>query len=118
MERQILGVLSEIADLRIHGTTHEQPIARFAAEAAHLVPTASQASFLAATIRDRVVASDWLISIDANRYSVPFHLVGRTVDVSVEGGDLTVRFAGTLVAEHRIALDVVDALAARGGERK
>jgi hypothetical protein len=30
-------------------------------------------------VRDRVVAEDWLVSIDSNRYSVPCRLIGKTV---------------------------------------
>ncbi len=92
----------EIADLRLHGTTHEQPIARFVAEAHQLVPTASQPSFLAATIRDRIVAEDWLVSIDANRYSVPFTLIGKTVQVVRVGGSWQIRHRGRVVAEHAV----------------
>ena len=92
----------EIADLRIHGTTHEQPIARFAVEASHLTPTASQPSFLAATIRDRIVAEDWLVAIDGNRYSVPFTLIGKTVQVVRVGGSWQIRHRGQLVAEHAV----------------
>lgn len=32
-------------------------------------------------MRDRVVADDWLVAIDANRYSVPCRLIGKTVQV-------------------------------------
>lgn len=32
-------------------------------------------------VRDRVVADDWLVSLDANRYSVPFALIGKTLQV-------------------------------------
>ena len=92
----------EIADLRIRGTTHEQPIVRFAAEAQHMVPTASHPSFLAATIRDRVVAEDWLVSIDGNRYSVPFTLIGRVVQVVRVGGAWQIRHRAQLVAEHTV----------------
>jgi transposase len=92
----------EIADLRTHGTTHQRPIDRFVEEAAHLVPTAAQASFLAATVRERVVASDWLVAIDANRYSVPFPLIGKTVQVVRVGGSWQIRHRGVLVAEHAV----------------
>jgi transposase len=57
----------EVADLRIHGTTHQRPIERFAEEALALVPTAGQPSFLQAMVRERVVADDWLVSIEGNR---------------------------------------------------
>lgn len=40
----------EVADMRVHGTTHQRPIERFTLEAAALVPTAGQASFLQAML--------------------------------------------------------------------
>ena len=99
---QLLAWQREIADLRVHGTTHEQPIVRFAEELKHLVPTGSQASFLAAMVRDRVVADDWLVSIDANRYSVPFRLIGQTVQVVREGDRWVIRHRSRIVAEHAV----------------
>jgi len=92
----------EVADLRVHGTTHQRPIDRFAEEIAALVPTAGQASFLEAMVRHRVVAADWLVSIDANRYSVPCRLIGKTVQVVRSGGTWQIRYRGELVAEHPV----------------
>ena len=92
----------EVADVRVHGTTHQRPIDRFADEARALMPTASHASFLQAMVRDRVVADDWLVSIDGNRYSVPFVLIGKTVQVVREGGSWVIRHRGAVVAEHAV----------------
>ena len=92
----------EIADVRVHGTTHERPIDRFVDEARALAPTAGHASFLQAMVRERVVADDWLVSIDGNRYSVPFVLIGKTVQVVREGGAWVVRHRGAVVAEHPV----------------
>lgn len=92
----------EIADLRIHGTTHQPPIERFAAEAGALIPYAGRRSFLAAMVRERKVAEDWLVSIDANRYSVPFALIGKTVQISREADRWVIRHAGRIVAEHEV----------------
>lgn len=100
--RQLAAWQVEIADLRIHGTTHQRPIDRFADEAAVLVPTAGQPSFLQAMVRQRVVADDWLISIDGNRYSVPFGLIGRTVEIVRVGGQWLIRHHGRQVAEHPV----------------
>ena len=99
---QLLQWLQTAADVRVHGTTHQRPIERFAEEAAALVPTASQASFLQAMVRDRVVADDWRVSIDANRYSVPCRLIGKTVQVVRAGGLWQIRYRGELVAEHPV----------------
>jgi transposase len=99
---QLAVWLLEVADVRIHGTTHQQPITRFALESPALVPTAGQASFLDAMVRDRVVAEDWLVSIDANRYSVPWRLIGKTVQVVRAGGAWQIRYRGQMVAEHPV----------------
>jgi transposase len=99
---QLLAWQREIADERIHGTTHERPIERFAAEAAHLVSTATQPSFMAAMVRERVVADDWLVSIGGNRYSVPCRLVGQTVQVVREADCWVIRHRGQVVAEHAV----------------
>lgn len=42
---QIAAWMREIADVRVHGTTHERPIDRFAAEAVALVATAATPRF-------------------------------------------------------------------------
>jgi transposase len=91
-----------VADERNHGTTHQRPIERFKDEAAALVPTAGQPSFLAAMVRERVVAQDWLVSMEGNRYSVPFALIGQAVQVVREGGHWMVRHRGQLVAQHPV----------------
>ena len=93
---------AEIADLRVHGTTHEVPRERFGREAALLTPVAGRAGFLDALVRRRVVAGDWLISIDTNRYSVPWRLIGATVEVVRSGECWQIRHRGNLVAEHPV----------------
>jgi transposase len=99
---QLAAWQATVADERIHGTTHQRPIDRFKDEAAALMPTAGQASFLAAMVRDRVVADDWLVSIEGNRYSVPFALIGQTVQVVRQGGSWVIRHRGRVVAEHPV----------------
>lgn len=89
-----------IADQRVHGTTHERPIDRFARERGCLVPTAAQPSFRLEVCQQRVVATDFLVSLDANRYSVPFRLIGRTVEVQRREGRVVIRHRGAIVAEH------------------
>ncbi len=103
LESHLVGWMREVADVRIHGTTHERPIDSFEREKAELLPIGNHPSYLRTRRLTRKVTGDCRIEFETNRYSVPFHLVGRTVDVVVEGGDLTVRFGGALVAEHRIA---------------
>lgn len=99
---QLRGWLAEVADLRVHGTTHEQPIARFAREAGALVRTLDRPSFFQALRRSRVVAEDWLVAIDANRYSVPWRLIGKTVEVVRVGDTWQISHQGQVVAEHAV----------------
>ncbi|WP_318770919.1 Mu transposase domain-containing protein [Tepidimonas sp.] len=65
-------------------------------------PRAGHPSFLQAMVRDRVVAADWLVSIDGNRYSVPFALIGKMVQVVRQGGSWVIRHRGAVVAEHPV----------------
>jgi hypothetical protein len=89
-----------IADLRIHGTTHQRPIDRFGEETSALLPSAGQGPFAERRHVARIVAEDYLVSFQSNRYSVPFGLIGKTVDVIPVGATLRVEYDGTLVAEH------------------
>jgi len=99
---QLAAWQATVADERIHGTTHQRPIERFKDEAAALTPTAGQPSYLAAMVRERVVADDWLVSIEGNRYSVPFALIGQTVQVVRQGGHWVVRHRSAVVAQHAV----------------
>lgn len=99
---QLADWQADVADLRTHGTTHQRPIERFCEEARALAPVAGHPSFLQAMVRDRVVAEDWLVSIDANRYSVPFALIGKIVQVVRQGGSWVIRHRGAVVAEHPV----------------
>ena len=92
----------EIADVRVHGTTGELPIVRFADEAAALRPLGGRAPF--GQLRDlvRKVRPDCVIDLDTNSYSVPWRLVGETVQVVVLAGRVIVRHAGEVVADHPV----------------
>ncbi|MDH5319305.1 MAG: IS21 family transposase [Nitrospira sp.] len=68
-----------IADQRVHGTTHERPIARFARET--LTPLGARAPYRYERERIRRVPTDALVAIGAARYSVPVQYVGTTVTV-------------------------------------
>ena len=92
----------EVADQRVHGTTGEMPAVRFAAEAGALRPLGGRAPF--GQLRDlvRKVQADCAIDLDANSYSVPWQLIGESVQVVVLGGRVIVRHAGQVVADHPV----------------
>ncbi|MGH2621257.1 MAG: IS21 family transposase [Anaerolineales bacterium] len=99
-DEQLAEWTATIADLRLHGTTHERPIDRFQREKASLVVTASQPPFRLEMSLLRVVANDYLVTLDTNRYSVPFRLLGRSVEVKRREGRVLILCQGELVAEH------------------
>jgi transposase len=100
LDEQLRQWMTEIADQRIHGTTHERPIDRFGEEHRHLVSTAGHPSFRLEARQPRVVAEDYLVSFETNRYSVPFTLIGQAVEVLRGAGRLLIFHRGTVVAEH------------------
>jgi hypothetical protein len=94
--------MAEIADVRIHGTTQERPIDRFAKEAKHLIPLGNQVSYLKVRRLERKVHGDCRVELDTNHYSVPYQLVGQWVNLEVVAGELTALWRGKVVAEHDI----------------
>jgi hypothetical protein len=60
---------AEIADQRVHGTTHERPLDRFTHE--QLTPLGTRPPYHYERVRLRQVANDALVAVGAARYSVP-----------------------------------------------
>ncbi len=48
------------------------------------------------------MASDYLVSVDTNRYSVPFTLIGRSIEVRRRDGWLEMRHRGEVIASHPV----------------
>jgi len=93
--------MREIADRRIHGTTGEAPMARFAREeAAALRPLDGRPPFGQTRELIRRVRSDATVEVDTNSYSVPWRLIGETVAVTAAAGRIVVRHGGGEVADH------------------
>jgi transposase len=91
----------DIANARMHGTTEEAPMVRFERDEAHrLKPLRGRPAF--GSLRDlvRVVGNDCAIELDGNSYSVPWHLIGERVAVTVSAGKVRIRHGGRQVATH------------------
>jgi len=91
----------EVADLRIHGTTHERPIDRFARE--QLTPLGSRPPYRYERVRLRRVANDALVAVGAARYSVPVEYVGLLVSVHESTDHYEIFHQDRLVARHQKA---------------
>lgn len=94
--------MAEIADKRIHGTTHERPIDRFEHEKGALTALGSHISYLKVRRQKRKVHGDCHVELDTNKYSVPHYLVGQEVHLVIIAGEMTVFWHGDPVAEHTL----------------
>ena len=89
------------ADQRVHGTTHEQPLARFERdEKTALRPLPSPVMPVRVRRVSRRVANDCFVDVDTIRYSVPHTLVKRYVDVLVGDHDVVIFHGSGEVARH------------------
>jgi transposase len=94
----------DVANTRVHGTTGEGPMIRFARdEAAALKPLADRPPFRACRTLERRVRNDCAVEIDGNAYSVPWRLIGERVEVIVAAGQVRVRHGTREVAVHTLA---------------
>lgn len=99
LEAHLAWWLREVADMRVHGTTGETPIARFGKEAPALQPLEGRTTFQPIRECVRRVHADACIELETNRYSVPWRLIGETVTVLVSE-QVRIVHAGQEVAEH------------------
>ena len=101
LEAHLAEWTREVADARVHGTTGEAPMARFARdEAGALRPLPGRGPFLAARELSRRVGADCAVEIDTNAYSVPWRLIGERVHVLVTAKTVTIVHAGVEIACH------------------
>lgn len=87
----------QIANIRLHSTTGQRPVERFAPQAMRALPD------LLPDCRDQALAkvhSDFSIRFDGNTYTVPPWLIGKTVTVKADHHQVTCYFKEKTVATH------------------
>lgn len=87
-----------VADRRVHGTTHERPIDRFAREG--LTPLGARPPYRYERVRVRRVPTDALVALAAARYSVPVRYVGTTVTIHETGHHYEIFHGAHCIARH------------------
>jgi transposase len=90
--------IREVADQRIHGTTHEMPAVRFRQE--NLQPVSGRPPYVLQVWQMRRVATDCLVSYDTSRYSVPWKYVHQTVELQERGGQISIYHQGVLLTTY------------------
>lgn len=89
-----------VANERVHGTTHEQPKARWETERPHLEPLNDRAPYPHSDEELRRVARDAYVSWQGSRYSVPWLYVGKEVLVRERGSRVEIHYGAERVAVH------------------
>lgn len=91
--------LETIANVRIHGQTHQTPLELFEQEKLQLKPV-SALPYDVATVRSLPVNSRFRVLLETNRYSVPAHLAGATLVAKIYPERLALYHQDQCVAEH------------------
>jgi transposase len=89
--------LDTVANVRVHGETHRQPLELFAQE--KLLPLHPQ-PYAVARIEDLRASSRFRITVDTNHYSVPARYARQVLQVHIYPERLLVYHQGQLIAEH------------------
>jgi transposase len=98
----VLGWLRETADVRVHGTTHERPCDRWAAEQAALTPLGTRAPFDTSYLSQRLVSREGVLSYRGIRIEVPPEHAGRVVLVKESEDQLRVYVDAECVVAHPV----------------
>src|SRR5437764_3270222 len=91
--------LDTIANLRIHGETHQRPIDLFEQECSHFRPLNPDPYDLAHTSTS-IASSQFRITLDTNQYSVPASYAHRRVTVKAYPDRVCIYFDNQLIARH------------------
>ena len=89
----------EIANLRIHGETHQRPVDLLQSERAQLKTPNANPYDLARVLTQRA-SPQFRVRIDTNRYSVPAEYAGRLLTVKLWPDRLCVYHQDQLIARH------------------
>ena len=100
LNAQLRAWVWEIANQRVHGTTHEQVAARWDADQLGLQPLDGRPPYPYIDDELRKVARDAYVSWQGSRYSVPWQYAGRSVWVRECGRDVEVQFGRERIAIH------------------
>lgn len=104
LRQQLRVWTAEVANRRIHGTTHRVVWEAWQEERGHLQSTAGRLPFPYGPELVRRVGRDAYVSYRSNRYSVPWTAAGQEVTLRESGGQLEIRQHGERLAAHPLCL--------------
>lgn len=92
--------IAEVANQRVHGTTHAQVLLRFDEDQFAMQPVNGRPDYPYVDDELRKVARDAYVSWRGSRYSVPWQYAGKEVWVCEWEGDIEVRHGAERIALH------------------
>lgn len=101
LNRQVARWVGAVADLRIHGTTHERPADRRAADVAACTPYPAERRFWYGEAMERPVYPDGYIRWDGHCWAVGFAWIGQTVILQRRpSGGVVIRYGDQILREY------------------
>jgi len=100
LNAQLRAWVWEVANQRVHGTTHEQVAACWGGDQLSLQPLDGRPPYPYIDDELRKVARDAYVSWQGSRYSVPWEYAGRSVWVRERGHDVEVQYGRERIAIH------------------
>jgi transposase len=97
---QLRWWVAEVANQRVHGTTHEQVMIRWEADRADMSPVTGRLPYPYMDDEQRKVARDAYVSWKGSRYSVPWSYAGKEVWVRDHGPSVEIRYSAERIAVH------------------
>ncbi len=91
--------LETVANVRIHGETRKKPVELFEAERPCLLPLPIN-DFDIASVNPQRASSQFRITLDTNRYSVPAEHAGRALTVKTDPERICIYAGDNLIARH------------------
>lgn len=100
VQKEVRRWLTEIADVRIHGTTRERPIDLFEREERQVMKPLPPVRFEIVVWKHAKVHPDSHVVFERRFYSVPFRFIGQTVAIRAKGSSITIYANEERVATH------------------
>jgi transposase len=91
--------LETIANVRIHGETHQRPVDLFKAEQPHLRPL-NPLPYDIGCIKSQRASKQFRVALDSNRYSVPAEFASQRVTVKTYPDRVCIYHQDQLIARH------------------
>lgn len=103
LRAQLRVWLWDVANRRLHGTTHQVVVEAWQMERPHLQTLDGRIAFPYVPEETRRVARDAYVTYHTNRYSVPWTAAGRQVSLREGDGRLQVWLGEERIAEHALS---------------